>query len=275
MVVGFLGESGFQRAPNDSACMCFSVFSHTYGKPSDFYFTGESEFNRFTYEWCKEYQQEVPGTHLVYVTNDEISQEDLKEKKEQYDWVIRIQGDDQEIPGITLQEQYIIEQTECLVLYCNVGVDHYRPAFHALLKNKIVSDYGLIRNKLVHISMDNKVVTEQELDDFDKDLRSTGVFARDMLLYLHMKQESTNDPEYAELYDSLILYYIKRVSCLRNYEYYNFDRCKKYIIEELDVLAKRYEKTKKLPFSEREVKTFCAYHKEHVLKRMDNIDLLE
>ena len=255
--------------------MCFAVFSHTYGKPSDFYFTGEGEFNRFTYEWCKEYQQKVPGTHLVYVTNDKISQEDLKEKQEQYDWVIRIQGVDQEIPGITLQEQYLIEQTECLVLYCNVGVDHYRPAFHALLKNKIVSDYGLIRNKLVHRSINKNVVTRGELDDYDKDLRSSDVFARDLLLYLYVQQELMNNPEYAQLYDALILYYIKRISCLRNYEYYSFDSCKKYILEELDILAKRCEKTKKLPFSEREVKKFCAYHKKHLVKRKDDIDLWE
>ena len=272
MVVGFLGESGFQRDPNDNACMCFAAFSYTYGKPADFYFTGEGEFNRFTYEWCKDYQQKVLGTHLVYVTNDTISQEDLKEKQEQYDWVIRIQGVDQEISGITLQEQYLIEQAECLVVYCDVRMDHYRPAFHALLKNKIVADYDMIRNKLLYQPLNQNVVTRAELDDYDKDLRSSDEFSRDLLLYLHIKQELRKDPEYAKLYDALILYYIKRISCLRNYEHYSFNRCKQYILEELDILAKRCEKTKKLPFFKREVQMFCTYHKKHLAKRKADID---
>ncbi len=92
MDIGFLGEFGFQRNEKDSTCMMFSIRGTTMGNPVDFYFTGENEFTLFAYEWCKQYKKEDPGTHLVYVTDENISKKDLKEKKKQYDWVIVLQG---------------------------------------------------------------------------------------------------------------------------------------------------------------------------------------
>ena len=275
MVVAFLGDSTFEKTDKEKTCMMFTVFPAAMGEVTDFYFTGDSAFNDYAYEWCKKYQRDTPKSRLIYVVADEDSPKTLKKKKRKYDLVVSPQISEPKAPGISVQEQYMIEKSHALIIYRDGGLDNYRPAFYAILRDKRVSDYYYVRNELIYTVRDRMSITIREMAEFEKEPRSPDFFVSNMLLYLHINKDLMKEPEYQVVYDSGVLFFIKRFHCFKNYVSYNFDRCKKYIAEELDILAEKYIKAKKTPITDEEFAFFCEYHSEILSKRAINQEIFE
>ena len=71
----------------------------------------------------------------------------------------------------------------------------------------------------------------------------------------------------AAMGEPAIFYLIKRFGCFKNYISYHFERCKQYLIEELDVLSREFLHLSKDHLTHETVSAFCEYYMKYVSKK--------
>ena len=259
MAIAFLGGTDFKVNEVDSTCMLFTTYSFALGKPTDFYFTGDNGFIRHVYDWCKRYQDDVPGSRLIYVVADEDSEDVLEKKKQQYDLVVRPQINTSKSPYLSVLEQYMVDQCQKIIIYRDGGVDDCRAASYAIVREKRVADYYVMRNRLIYSRLDSGLTIWDRIGDSNEIENYPNRFVKNALLYLHIHPELMEDPDDRILYESGILYLIRHYEGSTKFIGYDFELCKKYIIEELDILAEELAKKHQSPLTKKEVSSFCKF----------------
>ena len=158
MAIAFLGGTDFKVNEVDSTCMLFTTYSFALGKPTDFYFTGDNGFVRHVYDWCKRYQDDVPGSRLIYVVADEDSEDVLEKKKQQYDLVVRPQINTSKSPYLSVLEQYMVDQCQKIIIYRDGGVDDCRAASYAIVSAAAVAAHDA--HALAFVDIEGKAVEQ-------------------------------------------------------------------------------------------------------------------
>ena len=263
MKVAILAKTSFYKNERDDPCMTALVWCAGEKTPTDFYFTGTNSFNDFAYKWCKTYQRSEPASRLIYVAADEDTEEILSYKRSQFDLVIRPTLHTKRMEGLSVQEQYMIDECDKLILYHDGGVDRYRFTFHARLRGKRVIDYFLNANLSLYDPLCRMAVTEQELFDFGIDVNEQCAFVKNLLIYMHLHSELMKTPQYFQIYDDALVFLFEAFGYDRSYIFCDFEQCKRYIIEEIDLLAQEVADLSKIPVTQEVYSAFCEHHEKY------------